>query len=270
MRAIAPVRTGIPTYPVLIEAVAGDTLVASAPLGHGHDPVDLLTRAGWRVERPLRAVRERGSIVVTFAVRSASPCAPPQVLFSDVPLVLPGDETVVPTDPELEVAPGERPVRRLRVSAAALVVAKVPVGTVDSTGVPGPGGECVLATRYSGVVVRWSGSWGLPGGGVDLREQPAQAARRETDEETGQDVTIGELGFVQSARWVGRAPDGTLEDFHALRLVYRGRCETPTAVEVRDLGGTTSESAWVPVERADRWDWAPGPMDQLRALGVLD
>jgi len=264
----AGARQHVPTYGVLLRARSGAELVVDVPLGHGQDPEVLLTRAGWRVERPVAACREGagvGRVVIEYAVRAASPCAPPQRLLGPEPVTMrrPVGETVDVPDP------GVAAITRQRVSAAALVLADVPPGVRDSLGRRGPGGPAVLATRYSGAALRWDGAWGLPGGGLDEGEEPVEAARRESYEETGQDVTIGELAFVQSAHWVGRSPAGVLEDFHAVRLVYRGHCAEPGDVAVLDAGGTTAQAAWVPLGRAAQVEWAPGPAEQLQALGVL-
>lgn len=263
-------------YGVLVRARSGPDLVVDVPLGHGQDPQVLLARAGWRVERPLRAVREAprdgavpGSapVVVEYAVRAASPCSPPQRLVGGEPVLL--GPVRAGRDASLDLADGEAPVHRQRLSAAVLVVADVPAGRADSAGRRHAGGPSVLATRYSGAALRWDGTWGLPGGGVDAGEEPAAAARREAYEETGQDVTVAELAFVQTAHWVGRSPTGVAEDFHAVRLVYRGACAAPSDVWVPDSGGTTAAAAWVPLSQAAALDWAPGPREQLTALGLL-
>ncbi len=88
------------------------------------------------------------------------------------------------------------------------------------------------------------GSWGLPGGGLDPGEAPEQGVHREVWEETGQRVVLGELVTVQSQHWVGRAPTGVLEDFHAVRIVYAATCPEPTDIVIHDVGGTTSDARW--------------------------
>jgi ADP-ribose pyrophosphatase YjhB (NUDIX family) len=88
----------------------------------------------------------------------------------------------------------------------------------------------------------------LPGGGVDPGESPQDAVLREVAEESGQRVRlVGVLGVVDG-HWVGRAPDGRLEDFHAVRLVWQAVCDDPTDPVVHDVGGTTAAAAWVPIE----------------------
>ncbi len=135
--------------------------------------------------------------------------------------------------------PGETAERVQRVAAYALV---------RST-------RGLLATQFS-QLTRAAGAWGPPGGGVDAGEHPAEAAVRECWEETGQVVTIGRLLDVASRHWVGRAPSGRLEDFHALALIYVGVCEAPSDPQVLDVGGTTSAAAWVPHEAVAGWPWA--------------
>ena len=64
-------------------------------------------------------------------------------------------------------------------------------------------------------------------------------------EETGQLIVLGPLVTVQAQHWVGRAPTGVVEDFHAVRIVYRATCPEPTEIVIHDVGGTTSAARWV-------------------------
>jgi 8-oxo-dGTP pyrophosphatase MutT (NUDIX family) len=100
------------------------------------------------------------------------------------------------------------------------------------------------------------GQWGLPGGGLEGAEAPERAVVREVWEESGQVIEVGELARIHSSRWIGRAPTGGLEDFHAVRLVYRASCHAPIDPVVYDLGGTTASAAWVPPTDLDRLDVA--------------
>ena len=83
----------------------------------------------------------------------------------------------------------------------------------------------LLATQYSGRTAV-TGRWGMPGGGLDDHEPPATAVLREVAEETSQEIILGELVKVQTSHWVGRSPYGNIEDFHAVRLIYRARLPT--------------------------------------------
>ena len=112
----------------------------------------------------------------------------------------------------------------------------------------------LLATEYSdrtAVVHRW----GMPGGGLDDDEQPAAGVLREVAEETSQVITLGELINVQTSHWIGRSPRAEVEDFHAVRLIYRGFCAVPTDPVVVDLGGTTESARWVPLDQWRRVSW---------------
>lgn len=130
------------------------------------------------------------------------------------------------------VTPGVRPTPFQRLSAYAVVQA-------DYDGVPS-----VLLTTFarSRRLV-----WGLPGGGLDPGEDPADGAVRETWEETGQRVRVTAPLQLVSRHWTGPSPTGRLEDYHAVCAVYRARCPEPVAPVVQDVGGSTEDAAWIPV-----------------------
>ena len=98
----------------------------------------------------------------------------------------------------------------------------------------------------------------LPGGGVDAGESPSDAVLREVYEETGQEVVIDRVLSLESEHWVGRSMAGTLEDFHALRVIYGATCRTPSDPVVHDVGGSTFRADWVPTRTWRTLNWTNG------------
>lgn len=127
-----------------------------------------------------------------------------------------------------------QPVRRQRLAAYAMVV-------VDGS---------ILLTQLSHRT-GWPGGWTLPGGGVDHGEDPKDTVVRETYEETGQHLSDPVLVDVESDHFEGWSPRGVLEDFHAVRLLFRATVAEPGEPVVHDVGGTTSDARWVPLEQAE-------------------
>ncbi len=196
-------------------------------LAHGDDPVALLAGNGWEVRRARDVMSEtvgKHVLTMSFVVESHAPTQ----LEPASPLTR--DEGLVPAESEV-------PEPYQRVAAYAVVT--------SSRG--------VLMTQFSDRT-NAAGRWGLPGGGIEADEAPDRAVVREVWEESGQVIEVNELARVHSSRWVGRAPSGRLEDFHAVRLVYRASCHAPTEPIVHDVGGTTASAAWVPPTDLDRLD----------------
>jgi 8-oxo-dGTP diphosphatase len=207
--------------------------VVRVALGHGDDPTTLLASHGWKVKRArdvMSDAAEEHRLTMTFVVEAAG-------VIPLHPVVPPEPERELRRDADLVVGEGEAPQRYQRVSAHALVT--------SSRG--------VLMTQFSDRT-NASGQWGPPGGGLEPEEGPDRAVLREVWEESGQVIEVSELALVQSLQWIGRAPSGRLEDFHAVRLVYRASCHAPTEPLVHDVGGTTASAAWVPPTDLDRLD----------------
>jgi ADP-ribose pyrophosphatase YjhB (NUDIX family) len=136
----------------------------------------------------------------------------------------------VPVSPlVLESLRDHRPYQMQRVAAYALVVRE----------------DRVLLTRISERGFH-SGSWTLPGGGVDHGESPRAALEREVREECGVSCTVGDLLDVHDLHVGGTAPSGRNEDFHAVHLIFEAEVgdEEPRVVEV---DGTTDAVEWVPL-----------------------
>ncbi|QIM23102.1 NUDIX domain-containing protein [Phycicoccus sp. HDW14] len=105
------------------------------------------------------------------------------------------------------------------------------------------------------------------GGGLEPGETAAGAVVREVLEETGQHVDDVEFVDVMTQHWVGRSERGP-EDYHAVRLVHTARCAQPTRPVVHDVGGSTSDARWVPLEDLDRVPVVASIPAALRVAGV--
>jgi ADP-ribose pyrophosphatase YjhB (NUDIX family) len=109
-----------------------------------------------------------------------------------------------------------------------------------------PVGGDVLLVRFS-IKGFHTGSWSLPGGGIDHGERPAAALVREVQEECGVAAEVGELMLVHDEHFSGTAPSGRYEDFHAVSLVFAATVPDDAQPHVVEVGGTTDQVAWVPL-----------------------
>lgn len=189
---------------------------------HGAHPAITLFDLGYVQLRPLSAVLVDSEIVYTALVRE-----------------------VVPAD--------HRPQDRFRVHVESADDDLVPVQRLAAYGL-------ILSHRgllgtVNSAQSHAAGVWTLPGGGIHHGESPSDALLREIHEETGQEIVIDRLLALESEHWVGRSLSGRLEDFHALRLIYGGRCAEPTDPVVHDVGGSTEVAEWVPLRSWRRHRW---------------
>jgi 8-oxo-dGTP diphosphatase len=160
------------------------------------------------------------------------------------------DGTVPVSPMVLEALADHQPFRHQRLGAYALVRR----------------GDTVLLTRISDRGFH-TGSWTLPGGGVDHGESPRTAVLRELREECGVDGTLGELVAVHDDHFSGTAPSGRYEDFHAVAMAFEVTLDAAAEPVLAETGGTTDAVAWVPV--ADIESGALPVLDLVRgALGV--
>jgi ADP-ribose pyrophosphatase YjhB (NUDIX family) len=133
-----------------------------------------------------------------------------------------------------------------------------PAGSETDAG-PGPvkvqraGAYAVLAHDGHILLTRLSYTrvWTLPGGGIYHGEDPLDAVRREVHEETGLPLTDARLLDVDSVHFTGHAPDGRLEDFHAVRLLFTGTVPLGVRPRVVEVGGSADAAAWRPIAELD-------------------
>lgn len=220
-------------------ATPGSPELARVEVAHGQHPKLAFWRQGWVIQNLLSAQMVDGEVVITARVAPRTPRSrPPRTKYRGA-------------DPDLVVAPGEVPVKNQRIAAYALVRSvRGLLGT-----------ECSDRTAVPGL-------WQLPGGGLDPQESPAEAVAREVYEEAGQRIRINRLLDLQSDHWVGRAPNGVLEDFHALRIFYSATCADPTDPVVVDVDGTTERSEWVPLWQWRSLPWTSGSRSILDKYGA--
>ena len=185
-------------------------------LEHGADPGVELARRGWSGS-PVSVTRSSPhDLRITYAVTPTRPAAAT------------GARAGVERDAGLSPEDVEGAVAHQRVAAYAVVRSA----------------RGVLMTELS-ASTNAAGMWNLPGGGLDPGEEPGVAVVREVHEETGQRATDVRLLTVMTRHWVGRAPSGRVEDFHAVRLFHTAHCPEPTDPVVLDVGGSTSDARWV-------------------------
>ncbi len=208
-------------------------VVTRFALAHGEDPEVGLAVRGWPgsvvgVEGVL------GDLVLRYAVTPAEPADPP----------------LGPEGPGLTEAERQGVDPHQRVAAYAVVVAE---------------GRLLLTqlASYTGA----AGRWNLPGGGLDPGESPTEGVVREVAEETGQVVDDVRLVDVMTQHWVGRSARG-LEDYHAVRLLHTARCARPTRPVVHDVGGSTSDARWVPLDALSSVAVVASVRAALRAVGL--
>lgn len=222
-------------FGMVVVGVAQDgTDAFVAELEHGNDPRLLAYDLGYAVVEPIDATRDpSGTVKLRLRVRPASGDAPER----------PGPGR----DSGLELDGSEEVERRQRVAAYALVTSELGL----------------LATEFSDKT-SVPGRWGLPGGGIEDNEQPADTVIREVCEETRQVIRLGALVEVQTSHWFGRSPRNIIEDYHAVRLVYEAVCEQPTEPVVDDVGGTTESARWIGLDQWRTLAWTAGWQQILR------
>lgn len=125
--------------------------------------------------------------------------------------------------------------------------------------------------------------WTLPGGGIDFGEHPRDAVVREVYEETGLNVTVGDLAWVDSGQRVTTDPTAAPALLHSVRMVFAGwvpaNSPPPHVVEV---DGSTVDARWhpvpavltgavptVPMVRGALAAYAPARVQRVAAYGLI-
>ena len=96
-----------------------------------------------------------------------------------------------------------------------------------------------------------SGSWSLPGGGVEHGEAPVDALVREVREETGLEAEVGRVLAVGDVAVRGSAPSGRDEELHSIGIVYAAAVPEGADAVLVEEGGTTDAVAWVPLTEVE-------------------
>ena len=129
-------------------------------------------------------------------------------------------------------------------------------------------GDAILVIRYS----QPSGDWyTLPGGGQRNSEPITQTVAREVLEETGAEVTVGQLRFVRECISGPHAP-GVPEGYHQVDLVFA--CTLKTAPK-RDARADTNQTGveWRTVAELRDVAFYPRPLldaiEQEQLFGYL-
>jgi len=149
----------------------------------------------------------------------------------------------------------QSPPRRQRVAAYALILRE----------------DQILLARIAPHIA--AGVWALPGGGVDHGEHPLDALRREIYEETGLHAEPGRIVDVYSTHFTGARPDGLVEDYHGIGLIYEAEVlpqSRDVEPHVTDVGGSTDLAAWIPLAEARKLSLNGSARHALALLGNAD
>lgn len=123
----------------------------------------------------------------------------------------------------------------------------------------------LLLTRLRLPGLPHDGAWTMPGGGLDWGEQPADAALRELDEETGLSGRVGSLLGVWS-HWLDPEQTATGRPGHAFAvLLHVHDLDGELRTEFDD--GSTDAVAWFTTDEIAHLRTVPLVDEVLRRLG---
>jgi len=129
---------------------------------------------------------------------------------------------------------------------------------------------CAVVIKDSKILlVQERGMYHLPGGGVNIGEDPSEAVIRETKEETGIDVASPKLIETKSSfySFINTFGDNELYHYHALNLFYKckfSKGKINSATKLDDYEKSINlRAVWLPVEDlksikvGTTYDWRP-------------
>ena len=102
----------------------------------------------------------------------------------------------------------------------------------------------------------YAGRWSIPGGAVEHGEHLTEAVRREVLEETGVEVTVGDLLGILELR---AEPHYVILDYVA----------TPVGDTTPRAGSDAADVRWVPLDDVPALESTPRFLESLRGWGVL-
>lgn len=126
--------------------------------------------------------------------------------------------------------------------------------------------EKILLARWVPQIPGYRPGLTLPGGGMELGEQPADTVHREVLEETGYTIELEGLLGVHAGYF--QPSQGSDLPLCALRTIYRAHT---TAGELRaEIGGSTDMALWVPLAELDNHFYYSLVDEAARMMGYSD